>query len=163
MAAAPTLLCMSLSTTCIAGRHVLTHRYGCVCSDHVRQALCVCSVCIVLYLCDASRVCDRLVMEQLMVEVLEEVSGRELLPDEAAAVMQLAGEPPHQLCGTACMTLLVQTAMWAASRHDHTAGMLQHHITDCCAAAAASSFVQVTFPAQVTLCTAVPCSSCSSR
>jgi hypothetical protein len=31
-------------------------------------------------------------MEQLMVEVLEEVTARELLPQEAAAVMALAGE-----------------------------------------------------------------------
>jgi hypothetical protein len=30
-------------------------------------------------------------MEQLMVEVLEELTARELLPQEAAAVMQLAG------------------------------------------------------------------------
>lgn len=37
------------------------------------------------------RVADRLVMEQLMVEVLEEVTARELLPQEAAAVMALAG------------------------------------------------------------------------
>lgn len=39
----------------------------------------------------APRVGDRLVMEQLMVEVLEELTARELLPQEAAAVMQLAG------------------------------------------------------------------------
>lgn len=46
------------------------------------------SVCVS---CCAPRVGDRLVMEQLMVEVLEELTARELLPQEAAAVMQLAG------------------------------------------------------------------------
>lgn len=41
--------------------------------------------------CCAPRVGDRLVMEQLLVEVLEELTARELPPQEAAAVMQLAG------------------------------------------------------------------------
>lgn len=41
------------------------------------------------------RVADRLVMEQLMVEVLEELADRELLPNEAAQVMKLAGMRQH--------------------------------------------------------------------
>lgn len=47
-------------------------------------------MCVLLLPC-GPRVGDRLVMEQLMVEVLEELTARELLPQEAAAVMQLAG------------------------------------------------------------------------
>jgi hypothetical protein len=64
-------------------------------------------------------------MEQLMVEVLEELTGRELLPDEAAAVMQLAGEAgaaiqlaavPHGLCSVGATGHVCRTA--APHMHD---------------------------------------------
>lgn len=82
-----------------------------------------------LHMFAACRVSDRLVMEQLMVEVLEELAGRELLPDEAAAVMQLAGEARVQQCRTACNSesaswpdarRCVLPYIWSSSRHTPT-------------------------------------------
>ena len=75
----------ALQLPCI-GVHVHVSLTGIPHGWHFDALLCVSSRPLLV-----PRVADRLVMEQLMVEVLEEVTARELLPQEAAAVMALAG------------------------------------------------------------------------
>lgn len=69
--------------------------------------------CTVATLVDMYRVADRLVMEQLMVEVLEELADRELQPQEAGLVMQLAGGG-LTLCVfvSACFASAGSTHLW---------------------------------------------------
>jgi hypothetical protein len=57
----------------------------------------------------APRVADRLVVETLMVEALDELRCRALAPDEAAAVMALAGESCGDVQASA-LSVMVQSA-----------------------------------------------------